>query len=84
MYVGLLSEAISSFFFSKNAKKMKNCMPATIVSTCKFRDIFFVYTVIFQHFFQSSITRPMKSMFKLKILYRFLLRKNRSSPLEVL
>ena len=61
--------AVRSFFFnlhSKKAKKLKYCGPATIVLTCKFRNIFSVYTVIFQRSFQFSITRPMKSIFELR------------------
>ena len=53
-------------FYSKNATKLKNCTPATIVFTCKFVTFFSIYTVIFQHLFQSSITRPMKSVSELR------------------
>ena len=68
--------AVRSYYFNlyfKNAKKLKNCRRATIVFTCKFCDIFSVYTVIFQHFFQSSVTRPMKSIFELRFVIVFFL-----------
>ena len=61
--------AVRSYYFnlySKNAKKLKNCRRATIVFTCKFCDIFSVYTVTFQHLFQPSVTRPMKSISELR------------------
>ena len=61
--------AVRSYYFnlhSKNAKKLKNCRPATIVFTCKFCDIFSVCTVTFQHLFQPSFTRPMKSISELR------------------
>ena len=50
---------------------MRICGPATKVFTCKLCAIFFVYTVIFQHLFKSSITRPMKSIFELRSFIAF-------------
>ena len=68
--------AVRSYYFNlyfKNAKKLKNCRRATIVFTCKFCDIFSVYTVIFQHLLQYPITRPMKSIFELRSFIVFYL-----------
>ena len=53
----------------------KNFRPATMVFTCKFRDIFCIYTVIFQHFFQSLNINPIKLIVDLNILYPFFFSK---------